>query len=98
MKKDLYKLSDEVETEEDFVKFLGALLLDRENEIELEKETPAPPFGAGANGWENGEITTFLDAASAWAEATVSGTEFYQKPNNPWKRAAHILHAGKFYE
>jgi len=54
--------------------------------------------GAGVNGWENGSIEAFLGAASAWAEGSIHGLEFYSKPENPWTRAAQIIHAGKFYE
>jgi len=98
MTKDLYQLADNVETEQDFLNFVEALIQDRGDEEQKEKENPSSPYGPGANGWENGNIVSFLDAAIAWGEATINGLEFYEKPENPWKRAAHILHAGKFYE
>jgi len=44
-----------------------------------------------ANGWENGTIEAFLDAAAAWATASKNGLEFYRKPDNPWKRCADII-------
>jgi hypothetical protein len=95
---DLYELADNVETEQDFLSFVQALMEDKESENKKEKVKPSSPYGAGANGWENGNIVTFLDAALAWGQASINGLEFYKKPENPWKRAAHILHAGKFYE
>ena len=98
MSKDLYNIADQVETEKDFLQFIEALASDREDEAEKEKRNPSSPWGSGANGWENGKISTFLEAASAWGEASMNGTELYNKPENQWKRAAQILHAGKFYE
>ncbi len=95
---DLYELADKVETEEDFLKFLGELMKDREDETKKEGSKPSKPYGPGPNGWENTDIESFLEAAIAWANASIKGLEFYDKPSNPWKRAAHILHAGKFYE
>ncbi len=98
MKKELYQIVEDVESEQDFLNFLEALMLDREDEEKKEKDNPSSPYGAGANGWENGNIVSFLEAASAWGEASINGFELYKKPDNPWNRAAQILHAGKFYE
>ena len=95
---DLYKLADSVENEEDFIAFVVALMNDRADEELKESASPSSPFGSEANGWENGSIIAFLDAAAAWGEASKNGLRYYKKPENPWKRAAHILHAGKFYE
>ena len=82
--------------EETFIAFLTALAADREDEVAKEKATPS--YGPGANGWENGSIEAFLDAAAAWARASKNGLEFYRKPDNPWKRCADIIHMGKVYE
>ncbi len=98
MTTDLYELADCIETEEDFLEFIDALLADRIDENEEEKAHPGSPHGPGVNGWENRSIAAFLCAAGAWAESSKNGLAFYDKPSNPWKRAAHILHAGKFYE
>lgn len=95
---DLQKLADAVEDEKSFLHFIAALAADWGEERRLEAENPSSPYGAGPLGWENGSIGTFLDAALAWGEASSEGTRFYQVPANPWHRAAHILHAGKFYE
>ena len=95
---ELHDLADSVETEEDFLNFLAALMQDREDEEAKEAQNPSSAYGAGANGWENGSISAFLDASVAWGRASMDGLTSYQKPVNPWKRAAHILHAGKFYE
>ena len=95
---DIDELIDSVETEEDFLNFLLVLAEDREDEVEKEKANPSSPYGPGANGWENGSIESFLGAALAWGQSSKNGLEFYEKPPNPWKRAAQIIHAGKFYE
>ncbi len=95
---DLYELADSVETEQDFLNFVQALMEDKDDEEKKEKVKTNSPWAAGANGWENGSIVAFLDAALAWGQASINGLEFYNKPENTWKRAAHILHAGKFYE
>ena len=82
----LHERADAVWDEATFVAFIAALAEDWEDE------------GPGANEWENGTIAAFLGAAAAWGESTKNGTEFYSVPSNPWRRAAQILLAGKFYE
>jgi hypothetical protein len=98
---------DAVVDEETFVRFLKVLAEDRADEVEKEKQNPSSPYGPGANGWENGSIEAFLDAAAAWAEdlpdpspMMVNGISVagYTKPDNPWTRCADIIYAGKFYE
>ena len=94
----LYELSDAVIDEASFLSFVNALCNDRADEVGKERERLSSPFGPGANGWENGSIEAFLEAAVAWGEASKNGMSEYTPPSNPWKRAAQILHAGKFYE
>ena len=98
MAADFYKLADAVETEADFLDFLAALRDDRIDEVEQEKKNPSSPWGPGANGWENGSIEAFIDAAHAWGSASVDGSDLNERPDNPWQRAARIIHAGKFYD
>ena len=95
---DLYKLADQVTDEKSFLDFISFLAADRADEVAIEKINPSAPYGPGANGWENGTVESFLTAAVAWAESSINGLEFYKKPDNPWKRCAQILLAGKFYE
>ncbi|MDX2110085.1 MAG: hypothetical protein SFY80_07575 [Verrucomicrobiota bacterium] len=90
----LHAVSDEVT----LIEFISALADDREDEIAKEKQNPSSPYGTGANGWENTTIEAFLDAASAWATASMEAAPWYEKPQNPWKRVADILFAGKVYE
>jgi len=98
MTKDLYELADKVIDEQSFVDFIIALAEDWEDEQRKEKENLSSPWGPGANGWENGTIGTYLNAAAAWATASINGLPLMAKAKNPWTRAAQILHAGKFYE
>jgi hypothetical protein len=86
---DLHKLADEVTDEK---------ASDWGDEQEKEKVASSSPYGPGANGWENGSIGAFLGAAAGWGMASINGLRFYQKPDNPWRRAAQILYMGKIYE
>lgn len=98
MPRDLDKLADAVNDEEGFLRFLAALAEDWQEEREIEKASPSSPYSAGALGWENGTVGAVLEAAAAWGQASINGMQFYEKPANPWRRAAHILLAGKIYE
>jgi len=98
MPSDLQSKLDAVDDEETFIAFVAALGADREDEVAKEKASPSSPYGPGANGWENGTIEGFLDAAAAWATASKNGLEFYRKSDNPWKRCADIIYMGKIYE
>ena len=94
MQDHLFDLADKVTDEASFVEFIKALALDRA----AEKTISTSPYGPGANGWENGNIETFLEAASAWACASRGGLVGYDLPSNPWKRCADIFLMGKHYE
>jgi hypothetical protein len=95
---DLSALADQVHDEESFLEFVAALAADWQEEREIEKVKPSSPYGPGSLGWENSTVGAVLDAAVRWGAASINGLRFYEKPSNPWRRAAHILHAGKFYE
>ena len=95
---ELIQKLDVVCDEASFVAFLAALAADREDEIRKEKIKPSSPHGPGSNGWENPIVETFLGQAVIWADASVNGLRYYEKPQNPWKRCADILYAGKIYE
>jgi len=97
-KNDLTTKLEAVCDEATLVEFIVALAGDREEEVAKENARPSFPYGPGANGWENGSIEAFLGAAAAWATSSKNGLPFYEKPQNPWKRIADILHAGKIYE
>jgi hypothetical protein len=88
---------DAVCDEDSFVAFVSALAADRAEEIAKEEAKPSSAYGPGANGWENASIEAFLESAAAWAEDWKRSPR-YRSPENPWKRCAEILYAGKSYE
>jgi len=71
---------------------------DREDEVAKERVAPSAPYGRGANGWENGTIEAFLDAAASWAEASEFGKNQGLPEDNPWRQFAIFLYCGKIYE
>lgn len=87
-----------VADEQSFLRFLQVLAEDWDDEQAQELANPGSPYGAGANGWENGTIGAFLHAAVSWGDASVASLESYERPDNPWKRAAQIIYMGKIYE
>lgn len=94
----LLALLDTVEDELTFIEFLSALEADWNDEREKEKANPINKYGPVANGWENGSIGQFLEAAARWGIQSKNGLEFYKKPSNPWRRAADIIYMGRIYE
>jgi len=93
---DLHDLFDNVIDQETFLIFAKALQEDKEDEDQKEQESPSNPYGRGHNGWENDTIAGFLESATAYFEKT----DFIEKQvgDNPWKKFALFLFAGKFYE
>jgi hypothetical protein len=100
MKEELILIADNVVDEASFLRFLKALADDWNDEQAKEILHPSSPYGPGANGWENGTIGNFLEAMVAWAKAKPAEDTGLAAPaaEGVWKRAAHILLAGKFYE
>jgi len=94
----LQTILESVADEQSFLQFVRALAEDWEDEQESERAKPSSPYGPGANGWENVTVGAYLDAAVRWGEASINGLAVYEKPANPWKRAAQILYMGKLYE
>lgn len=94
----LQAILDSVNDEQSFLRFLQALAEDWEDEQHKELANPSPPYCPGANGWKNGTIGAYLDAAFQWGDSSFDGLRLYEKPSNPWKRAADILYMGKLYE
>ena len=93
----LYELLQQVEDRDSFLAFAAALSEDRADEVAKEKVNPSPPYSTGANGWENGSIESYLDAAVAWAkDHGVSESALTNTPT--WRSFAEFLLAGKHYE
>lgn len=95
---DLDVLLELVVDEDSFLSFAEALGRDFWLESKLEADNPSPPSMHGRLGWENGSVDTFLDAASAWGRNSAVPGHPGNRDTNPWRRCAHILYAGKFYE
>ncbi|MDX9677937.1 hypothetical protein NQ186_14475 [Pseudomonas zeae] len=98
MSVDLDELLERVTDEQSFIEFVAALGADFSRERALEESSPSSPYEAGARGWENGSVDTFLDAAAAWAVASSRNAQADAAVSNVWRRCAAILLAGKFYE
>lgn len=94
----LERALENVNSSETLLAFVLLLAQDREDETTKESISPSPPYGAGANGWQNATIEAFLSAASAWAESTNFGLTQGIAPSNPWKQFAVFLYCGKIYE
>lgn len=84
--------------EESFIAFLGTLSEDWFDEQRKEAANPSSPYHPGANGWENGTIGSFLEAASACGLANLRSLNSQGRNDNPWHRAATIIYSGKHYE
>ena len=93
----LDKMLKTVETEETFVNFLSELHREWLLVTEVESKNLSPKYTSLALGWENENLTKFLEAAaSGGADQLKNETDKYN--DNPWQRAAFIIYHGKFYE
>ena len=80
-----------------FLLFVRTLANDWEDEVAKEKLQPSDDYGPGANGWENGTIGAYLDAALRSQTDGVSVHEMQdQQPS--WRWFAEFLIGGKYYE
>lgn len=86
---------DSVTDEASFLRFVSVLAGDFAADRSESGRAVNSPFGPGPRGWENGCVDTFLEAAVSWAEDSGSRQPAAQ---NPWRRCAEILRAGKSYE
>ena len=95
---ELHEQLEEVKDQESLLRFIHALVKDREDAVMAEKKSPSSPYGPDAGGWENTTIEGFLESAAAWAESSKFGERQGLSPTNPWKQFAHFLYCGKIYE
>lgn len=91
-------LLDDVQDLQSFIGFIDGLRRDSEDADRKEALKPAGPYSSGWNGWENGSISAFLERAVAWTEDNQGGDPAFLADENPWKAAARIIYAGKYYE
>jgi hypothetical protein len=94
---ELHDYLDHVVDRASFLRFVKALIDDRLAEQATEKQKPSSPWGPGANGWENGTIQDFLEAAVGWAEDS-HGRNGGLPEQPSWKAFATFLYCGKIYE
>jgi hypothetical protein len=81
-----------VQSRDDFLRFLDALIEDHREMERAEATSPSSPFAGAANGWENTRLGSFLEAMRAWAlDAPTDGAP-------SWRAFAQLLVAGKGYE
>jgi hypothetical protein len=90
---DLNELLEKVNSKDSFLQFVKALKEDKIDEAEKEKENLSSLYSSGANGWENGTISSFLESIEAYGK---NSEHIKEEPN--WKSFALLLYAGKFYE
>jgi hypothetical protein len=86
---------DAVTNRESFLRFVQALITDRETAEHLEKTDPDRHQWGGANDWQNSSISAFLAGALSgaqdqekWGEGTAPS----------WRELAIFLLLGKIYE
>jgi len=80
-----------------FLVFVQALVEDWEDEVAKEKLQPSPPYGPGANGWENGTIGAYLEAALRCEKDHAQLHKTVDKQPS-WREFAQFLYGGKIYE
>jgi hypothetical protein len=73
-----------VETRDDFARFLSAVLADFRSTGEAE--------------WENGTFDRFLDGLSAFADARLVKAPEFDKERGSWRLFAEIVRAATGYE
>lgn len=93
--KSLYELLEAVNDLPSFMAFVAALAAEREAAEQLEREEPARYQLGGALGWQNGSISTYLEAALAYFEDS-GWAESSERPT--WRDLAQFLYMGKIYE
>jgi hypothetical protein len=87
---------DSVSDRNSFFRFVEALVADRTTAEELERSDPQRYALGGANDWQNGAISTYLECALAgvsdqqkWGDSPIGPT---------WHELAVFLWLGKIYE
>lgn len=94
-----YEMAEKVDSKESFLRFVQAMAEDAEAADAEPERTPDGKLNLSPRGWENGSISAFLGAMSAWAASNsgITGKPMVS-PEASWRAFAEILHSGKFYE
>ena len=92
-------MAEKVDSKESFLRFVQALAADASASDSEPDRTPDGKLNLSPRGWENGSISAFLEAMSAWAAANsgITGEPMVSEQAS-WRAFAKILHSGKFYE
>ena len=91
----LGEMLDTVNDRESFIAFVQAMAAEREEAERMERAEPVAYQLGGALGWQNGDISTFLDAALFSFEP---GPNHQPEATPSWKMFAEFLFFGKIYE
>ena len=94
---ELYDALENVTDYQSFLVFVQALVEDWEDEVAKEKLQPSNPYGPGANGWENGTIGAYLEAALRCEKDHAKLHKTVDKQPS-WREFAQFLYRGKIYE
>lgn len=94
-----YEMVEGVDSKESFLRFVQALAEDAEAANVEPERTADGKLNLSPCGWENGSVSAFLGAMSAWAAGNsgITGNPMVSEQAS-WRAFAEILHAGKFYE
>ena len=82
---------EDVETKEDFIKFLKFLEKDFQKDYEANKNKP---YG-GSGEWQNWFVGNYLESIAAWLE---DSGKYNNQKSIDWKDLAKIIESGKYYE
>ena len=92
-------MAERVDSKESFLRFVQALAEDASAADSEPIRTTGGKLNLSPRGWENGSVSAFLGAMSAWAAANSGITgEPMVSERASWRVFAGILHSGKFYE
>jgi hypothetical protein len=96
---DLYEMAEKVDSKEALLRFVQALAEDASAADAEPDRTADGKLNLSPRGWENGSVSAFLGAMSAWAAANsgITGEPLVSEQAS-WREFAKILHSGKFYE
>ena len=94
-----YEMAKQVDSKESFLRFVQALAEDVEAADAEPERTADGKLNLSPRGWENGSVSAFLGAMSAWAAGNsgITGKPMVSEQAS-WRAFAQILHAGKYYE
>ena len=95
----LYEMAEKVDSKEAFLRFVQVLAEDAEAADAEPERTSDGKLNLSPRGWENGSVSAFLGAMSAWAAGNsgITGKPMVSEEAS-WRAFAKMLHSGKVYE